>query len=420
MREPIEGATHDRPELPPAMPMRFKDIVGFAAGAAIAHRLRAGLTALGIGIGVAAVVLLTSIGEGLHQFVLSEFTQFGTNLIAVTPGKTETFGAPMGGAFGTVRPLSLDDAEALRRVSGVQATIPMVQGNASVKGGGRQRRTSVYGVGSNFPDVFSFRVGAGEFLPPDDPQAPRALAVLGSTLRNELFRSENPLGARIRIGGDRYRVVGIMESKGNMLGIDLDDAVYIPAARSLALFNRDSLFEIDVLYDEAASIDEVKAGIHRLMMARHGGEDFTITSQEQMLDVLGSILDVVTFAVGALGGISLLVGGVGIFTIMTIAVRERTSEIGLLGAVGAQRKQIQWLFLGESVLLAGLGGLGGLLIGGGGLQLLGLVMPALPVSLSLPYVLFAEGVAILIGLMAGVLPAIQASGLDPLEALRDE
>ncbi len=420
MHEQTEGANHIRFESSAVGSMRFRDIVAFATGAAIAHRLRAGLTALGIGIGVAAVVLLTSIGEGLHQFVLTEFTQFGTNLIAVTPGKMETFGAPMGGAFGTVRPLSLDDAEALTRVSGVKATVPMVQGNAAVKGGGRQRRTSVYGVGSNFPDVFSFGVASGEFLPPDDPRTPRALAVLGRTLRDELFGLANPLGARIRIGGDRYRVIGIMESKGNMLGVDLDDAVYIPAARSLALFNRESLFEIDVLYDEAASVDEVKAGIHRLMMARHGGEDFTLTAQEQMLDVLGSILNVVTFAVGALGGISLLVGGVGIFTIMTIAVRERMSEIGLLGAVGAQRKQIQWLFLGESVVLAGLGGLVGLVIGGGGIELLGLLMPALPVSLSLQYVLFAEGIAILIGLVAGVLPAINAARLDPLEALRDE
>ena len=420
MHEQTEIASHRRSGMPAVGSMRFRDIVDFAVGAAIAHRLRAGLTALGIGIGVAAVVLLTSIGEGLHQFVLTEFTQFGTNLISVTPGRTETFGAPMGGAFGTVRPLSLDDAEALTRVSGVQATVPLVQGNAAVEGGGRQRRTTIYGVGSNFPDVFSFGVASGKFLPPDDPRAPRALAVLGSTLRDELFGLGNALGARIRIGGDRYRVIGIMESKGNMLGVDLDDTVYIPAARSLALFNRESLFEIDVLYDEAASVDEVRAGIHRLMVARHGGEDFTITTQQQMLDVLGSILNVVTFAVGALGGISLLVGGVGIFTIMTIAVRERMSEIGLLGAVGAQRKQIQWLFLGESVVLAGLGGLVGLVIGGGGLQLLGLMMPALPVSLSLQYVLFAEGIAILIGLVAGVLPAINAARLDPLEALRAE
>ncbi len=420
MHEQTEIASHRRSGMPAVGSMRFRDIVDFAVGAAIAHRLRAGLTALGIGIGVAAVVLLTSIGEGLHQFVLTEFTQFGTNLISVTPGRTETFGAPMGGAFGTVRPLSLDDAEALTRVSGVQATVPLVQGNAAVEGGGRQRRTTIYGVGSNFPDVFSFGVASGKFLPPDDPRAPRALAVLGSTLRDELFGLGNALGARIRIGGDRYRVIGIMESKGNMLGVDLDDTVYIPAARSLALFNRESLFEIDVLYDEAASVDEVRAGIYRLMVARHGGEDFTITTQQQMLEVLGSILNVVTFAVGALGGISLLVGGVGIFTIMTIAVRERMSEIGLLGAVGAQRKQIQWLFLGESVVLAGLGGLVGLVIGGGGLQLLGLLMPALPVSLSLQYVLFAEGIAILIGLVAGVLPAINAARLDPLEALRAE
>ena len=420
MHEQTEIASHRRSGMPAVGSMRFRDIVDFAVGAAIAHRLRAGLTALGIGIGVAAVVLLTSIGEGLHQFVLTEFTQFGTNLISVTPGRTETFGAPMGGAFGTVRPLSLDDAEALTRVSGVQATVPLVQGNAAVEGGGRQRRTMIYGVGSNFPDVLSFGVASGKFLPPDDPRAPRALAVLGSTLRDELFGLGNALGARIRIGGDRYRVIGIMESKGNMLGVDLDDTVYIPAARSLALFNRESLFEIDVLYDEAASVDEVRAGIYRLMVARHGGEDFTITTQQQMLDVLGSILNVVTFAVGALGGISLLVGGVGIFTIMTIAVRERMSEIGLLGAVGAQRKQIQWLFLGESVVLAGLGGLVGLVIGGGGLQLLGLLMPALPVSLSLQYVLFAEGIAILIGLVAGVLPAINAARLDPLEALRAE
>ena len=206
------------------------------------------------------------------------------------------------------------------------------------------------------PTAFTFKVGLGEFLPADDPRAPRPLAVLGSKVRDELYGERNPLGDMIRVGGERYRVIGVMESKGQVLGFDLDDAVYIPAARALELYNRQSLFEIDVLYDKSVSADEVVSGIERVITARHGGLDVTITTQQQMLDVLGSVLNVVTFAVGALGGISLLVGGVGIFTIMTIAVRERTAEIGLLRAVGADRGQVRAIFLSESMLLAGIGG----------------------------------------------------------------
>ena len=173
------------------------------------------------------------------------------------------------------------------------------------------------------------------------------------------------LGERIRVGGQRYRVVGIMESKGDMVGIDLDDTVYIPAARGLELFNRQGLLEIDVLYAEDAPVEEVVAGIKRILAARHGAEDFTVVTQQQMLDVLGSIVDVLTLGVAALGGISLLVGGVGIFTIMTIAVRERTQEIGLLRAIGARRSRIAQLFLGEAMLLSAIGGAGGLALGMG-------------------------------------------------------
>lgn len=399
--------------------MYVKDMFSFVSQSVISHRLRSGLTALGIGIGVAAVVLLTSIGEGLHEYILSQFTQFGTNIVAINPGKSTTFGTPTG-VFNTQRPLTIDDAEALKRVPFVENTVPAVQGNASVEGNGRERRTNVSGVGPEWPEVVSFNVALGEFLPYDDPRAPRALAVLGSTLRDELYGAKNPLGELIRIGGDRYRVVGVMESKGTILGFDLDDAVYIPAARGLEIFNRDSLFEIDILYSSHASADEVVAGIERMMIARHGGEDFTITTQQQMLDVLGSVLGVVTFAVGALGGISLLVGGVGIFTIMTIAVRERTTEIGLLRAVGALRTQIRDVFMGESVLLAGLGGFGGLVVGGLLVQLLRIGFPALPLRLSLPYIVAAELVAVIIGLAAGVLPARKAAGMDPVEALRTE
>ena len=399
--------------------MRTRDLVRFTAGSVLSHRLRSGLTALGIGIGVAAVVLLTSIGEGLHQYMLAEFTQFGTNILAINPGKTVTFGAPTG-VFNTRRPLTIEDAEALKTAPYVIASVPMVQGNASVEGNGRERRVTVSAVGPEMPVVISFNVAIGDFLPPDDPRAPRALAVLGSTLRDELFGRDNPLGQRIRIGGDRYRVIGVMESKGTVLGFDLDDAVYIPAARGLELFDRESLLEIDVLYHETAPVDEVVAGIERLLLARHGVEDFTITTQQQMLDVLGSVLAVVTFAVGALGSISLLVGGVGIFTIMTIAVRERTSEIGLLRAVGALRAQVRNAFLGESILLAAFGGAGGLLLGGGIVQLLLVTSPDLPLRLSVRYIVAAECVAVLIGLLAGVLPARKAAAMDPVDALRTE
>jgi putative ABC transport system permease protein len=399
--------------------MTGRDLFRFTASSALSHRLRSSLTALGVGIGVTAVVLLTSIGEGLQQYMLAEFTQFGTNIVAINPGRATTFGTSAG-VFNTQRPLTIDDAEALKRVPFVVDTMPAVQGNASVEANGRERRVTVSGVGPEMPEVFAFRVALGEFLPPDDPRAPRAFVVLGSKVRDELFGEQNPLGERVRIGGDRYRVIGVMESKGTILGFDLDDAVYVPAGRGLELFDRESLVEIDVLYQEGAPVPEVVSGIERVLLARHGGPDFTITTQQQMLEVLGSVLDVVTFAVAALGGISLLVGGVGIFTIMTISVRERTFEIGLLRAVGAFRNQVRNLFIGESMLLAAAGGAAGLIVGLVVVETLQIFFPRLPVGFSLPYALAAEFVAVLIGLLAGVLPAQKAAGMNPVEALRAE
>lgn len=399
--------------------MRSRDFIGFSLSSVMAHRTRSMLTTMGIAVGIAAVVLLTSIGEGVNRFVLAEFTQFGTNIVAINPGKATTFGAPTG-VFNTVRPLSLEDSDALNRIPHVTSVVPVVQGNAEVEGSGRQRRTMVYGVGSQFPEAFKFQVAAGDFLPDDDPRAPRAYAVLGSKLKSELFGEANALGERIRVGGDRYRVVGYMQSKGQVLGFDLDDTVYIPAARALDLFGREGLMEIDVLYAEGAPADEVVAGVNRVLVSRHGGEDFTVTTQQQMLDVLGSVLGVLTFAVGALGGISLLVGGVGILTIMIIAVRERTSEIGLLRALGATRQQILRVFLGEAVILSALGGVIGLVLGIGGAWLLHFAIPAMPVHTPVSYILMAEAMAVVIGLAAGVTPARRAAAMEPLEALRAE
>jgi putative ABC transport system permease protein len=399
--------------------MRAADFLLLTFGSLRAHRLRSLLTALGICVGIAAVVLLTSIGAGLQRFVVSEFTQFGTNIISVQPGRTTTQGMSIG-MFGTVRPLTVDDALAIARVNGVQMTDPALSGNAEVNASGRTRRVTVIGVGSNFASAFKLRVPVGQFLPHDDPRQARAFVVLGAKVRQELYGEATPLGTRLKIGGSRYRVIGVLEAKGQVLGMDLDDAVYIPAARALELFNREGLMEIHVIHEPQADVDRLVEDIRKLMIARHGREDVTITPQQQMLDVLSSVLQVLTFAVGALGGISLAVGGVGILTIMTIAVAERTGEIGLLRALGARRRQVLLLFVFEAGLLAGIGGVFGLALGYALAQLLHAIFPALPVTTPWSYAVGAQLIAVAIGIAAGVAPANRASRLDPVEALRAE
>ncbi len=399
--------------------MLFPDLIRLTTSSFLAYRMRSFLTGLGIAIGITAVILLTSIGEGLHQFVLAEFTQFGTNLIAIQPGKTQTQGGNVG-IFGSVRTISIEDAQALLHLPNVEYINPSVTGNAEVRFEGKTRRTTVFGAGHDFTRVMASKIQMGSSLPDDDPTQPRALVVLGSKVRQELFAAENPLGSYLRIGGQRYRIVGVMEPKGQMLGFDLDDTVFIPAARALELFNRPGLMEIQLSYKPNADLDGVEHSITALLKQRHGREDFTLIPQEKALEVLGSVLDVITFAVGALGGISLLVGGVGILTIMTMAVTERTAEIGLLRALGAREGQVLTLFLGEAMLLSALGGLAGLALGIGIAQALHWLFPAMPVHTPWLFALVAELSAVSIGLAAGVMPARRAARLDPVEALHEE
>ena len=400
--------------------IRPRDSLLLALRAITAHRLRSFLTLLGIAVGVAAVILLTSIGEGIHRFVLAEFTQFGTNVISVSPGRTKTAGHAPSGIPTSVRPLTLDDARALERLPHITGMTATVWGNSEVNANGRLRRTTVNGVSADMLKVFSIKVRSGQFLPAEDADNARAFIVLGAKLKEELFGADNPLGARVRVGSLQFRVIGVLEAKGQFLGIDLDDAAYIPTARALELYNRDGIMKIDLSYEEGVPAAAVSARVVATLKARHGREDFTITTQEDMLRTLSNILDVLTMAVGALGSISLLVGGVGIVTIMTIAVTERTGEIGLLVALGAPRRTILGLFLGEAIALSALGGLLGLLLGMGLAQVIHLLVPALPVHTPLSFVALAESIAVFIGLLAGVLPARRAARLDAVDALRTE
>jgi putative ABC transport system permease protein len=319
---------------------------------------------------------------------------------------------------GTTHKLTLDDADALSRIPGVEAIVPMVMGTGRVEAKGRGRSVNVFGVTADMPEVWRFTVGQGEFLPVGDMDRATAVTVLGPKMKRELFGDQNPLGEIIRIAGYRFRVIGVMEPKGQILGYDLDDAVYVPVANAMRMFNLDELMEVDVAYQSAQMVDRVLEAVRQILIDRHHGtEDFSITTQAAMLESLNEIMRIVTLAAAGIAGISLLVGALGIVTMMWISVGERVSEIGLLRAMGALPRQIFLIFIVESVMLSLLGGALGVCLGMLGAFGLTLVLPGLPIFVNEQYLIVGLLVAIGTGLLSGVAPARRAIHIDPVEAL---
>ena len=399
--------------------MKFKDLFLFSSFSIISQKMRSFLTSLGIAIGVICVIFLTGLGQGLQSYIVSQFTQFGSNIISIVPGKTETMGMPLG-IFGTVKPLTFEDAKALERLPVIEYAVPVSAGNGEIEYGEKMRRSMVVGTGADYDVIVDATDMLGEYLPHDNPKSPRSLAVLGPEMRDELFGDVNPLGEIVRVNSERFRVIGVLPPKGDFLGFNLDDAIYIPMAKFQTMFNKNTFQELDVVHYENIQTEEAVASIKRLMIDRHGVEDITITTQEQMLETLGDIMKWLKFTVAAFGGISLLVGGVGIFTIMTVAVNERTSEIGVLRAVGASQKKIRDVFLLESIFLAILGAILGLTIGFASVNLALIFYPEMPIAIAWDYIVYAVVISLAIGLLAGFLPARAAAQLDPVEALRTD
>ena len=397
--------------------MSAGDLIAFALRAVRGHPIRTALTLTGVAIGVAAVILLTALGEGARRYVMGQFESLGSTMLAVVPGKTETSGAA---AFMSVttKDLTLADAEALvRRVQGVHRMAPMSMASETVASGDRNRKVAVIGSTSDFLEVRRLKLARGRFLPAGDLRRSPAVAVIGAAVARELFPGADPLGRMIRVGNMRARVIGVLAPHGTQLGMNLDEVAIVPVARAMRLFNRRSLFRVLLDARVHADLATVKRDVIMVMRERHGEEDVTVVTQDAVMSSFGRILRALTLAVAAIAAISLAVAGIGIMNVMLVSVAERTSEVGLLRAVGVGRGQIAGVFLAEAALLSLAGGLVGLVLGLAGVWALVTMYPALPARPPLWAVSSALGLAVAIGLLFGLLPARRAARLDPVAAL---
>jgi len=398
--------------------MSALDVLRFAVGAFRGHRLRTALSLVGVAIGVAAVVLLTSLGEGARVYVVEEFSQLGTNLVIFLPGKTETTGmAPIFG--GAPRDLTLDDAAALvRRVRPIRRAAPLAIGEAPVRFGARSRTVTVAGTTVDMKRVRRLEIGIGQYLPEGDPHRAQRVCVIGAKIQAELFAGENPLGRTLRIGDERFRVIGVMRPRGESLGMDFDDIVHVPVASAMRMFDQTGLFRV---LAEVGSHDEIEAakeaGLAVLRERHDGFDDVTALTQDSVLATFDRILGILTLALGGIAAVSLSVAGVGIMNVMLVSVSERVREIGVLKAIGATPRQVRVAFLVEAALLSTAGGLVGLAVGLGCARAAVAVWPAFPASPPHWAVAGSMSLAILVGVTFGALPARRASRLDPVAAL---
>ena len=397
--------------------MTVIEVVRFAGGALRGHRLRTALSLLGVTVGVTSVVLLTSLAEGARMFVTGEFASLGANLLIVVPGRTETtgFAPPIGGA---PHDLTLEDADALARLPGVRRVAPMALGSATARAGDLTRDAIVVGVTAEWQDVRGIEMGHGQFLPAGEAERDRPVCVIGRVIERELFSGRSAVGAFLRVGDERFRVIGVIAPRGTSLGLNLDDIVLIPVVRHLKMFDSTTLARVLVEVRSHEEIPADRLAVIDALRRRHGGEeDVTIVTQDSMLATFSRLLAVLTAALAGIAAISLTVAGVGIMNVMLVSVSERTREIGLLKALGATSGQVLRIFLTEAATLSAAGGLVGLAmawVAAAAVRGLYPSFPMQPPSWAMPTALV---VSLGVGLLFGALPARRAACLDPILAM---
>ena len=399
--------------------MRTRDVFASAFGAAAGNPLRTLLLVLAMAIGVAAVVMLTALGDGARRYVVREFTSLGSNLVIVLPGRTATGGVnPASAITSTPRDLTVDDARAVARAPAALRVAPVVVGTSEMSVGSRLRDTLVVGSTAEFLDIRRFTLAQGSFLPVEDWDRGSPVMVIGARLRAELFGAEPPLGQFVRIGERRFRVIGVLAASGSGLGMNTDELVIVPVALAQQIFNTSNLFRILVEARGRSAIDAAKRQATAILKERHGGEeDVTVITQDAVLATFDRLLGTLTLGVAGIAAISLAVAGILVMNVMLVSVTQRRAEIGLIKALGGSGGTIRRLFLVEAALLSLAGALGGYALGHVGAWVIRTLYPTLPAYPPDWAVLAALGTALVTGVLFGVMPARRAAALDPVLAL---
>ncbi|MCK6370728.1 MAG: ABC transporter permease [Gammaproteobacteria bacterium] len=399
--------------------MTYRDCVRVAGGALVRYPLRTLMMLLATAIGVAAVLTLTSLGEAARRFVSGEFQSLGTHLLIVLPGKIETSGMGPGLMAGEApRDITLDDARALLRSPAVEKVAPLVIGAATVSFAGLERDITVMGATASLLEVRGWKLASGKFLRDEDWDRASPECVIGHVVRAELFAGQPAVGQWLRVGDRRCRVVGVLAEQGISVMVNVDELVLMPVASAQQLLDVPGLFRVLVQSGDRDAVLRAKREVTAILRERHRGiEDVTVITQDSVLATFDEIFGALTAALAGIASVSLVVAGVLIMNVMLVAVSQRTREIGLLKALGANRRQVTWLFLTEAVILAIFGAVAGTLLGYLAVGMMHALYPNLDFQPPAWAVGGAFVVAVGCGLVFGILPARRAARLDPIAAL---